>query len=334
MSRAESSEAAIVEAILEHGVDVNAIATKIWESRTSMSSPTFTNTKPIMPIIVAVNESIDPAVVELMLDRGVDVNIADGDSGNTLLHLGSRHPGITSLLIDRGANIEAHNNEGDSPLSFRCFQEAFFGRASGRVGADSLATIEVLLARGANIEAKDEHGKTPLVNATGFHVYPELIGLLLEWGADPGAHSDDGWTPLHFAVREVGQSDRAIASVRMLLDAGVNVNARNDSATTPLHFAITAQFPNLAMASLLLDRGADVNAKDNDGRTPLHAAIVERFSEHKSLGVGHDPDQVSLLLAGGADTKAEDNQGKAPCQYARLRGVFIGEPVLKSLCSG
>ena len=57
---------------------------------------------------------------------------------------------MLELLLARGANLEATNNSGETPLHFAAAENG------------SVAVLELLLARGANLEATNNSGETPL----------------------------------------------------------------------------------------------------------------------------------------------------------------------------
>ncbi len=66
--------------------------------------------------------------------------------------LGIDTEAIVQLLLDKGANIEAKDTDGWTPLM------------SAAVNGHE-AVVQLLLGKGANIEAKDEDGWTPLLLA-------------------------------------------------------------------------------------------------------------------------------------------------------------------------
>lgn len=113
---------------------------------------------------------------------------------------------------------------------------------------------------------------------------------LLDGDADLiGAHSEDGYTPLHFA----SFFDQGKA-VRLLLDRGADVAAvsRNDLQVQPLHSAVAANSREVAAA--LLIAGADPNAKQEGGFTPLTGAQQKE----------KEGDMVRLLMDHGAEESA------------------------------
>jgi ankyrin repeat protein len=57
------------------------------------------------------------AVVELLLNKGADVEAKAGDEG-TALHIVAKHghKAVVQLLLDRGANVEAKTKDGETAL--------------------------------------------------------------------------------------------------------------------------------------------------------------------------------------------------------------------------
>jgi len=119
----------------------------------------------------------------------------------------------------------------------------------------------------ANSVAPD--GYSPL-GLAAFFKRREIVGYLLEAGADPRiASRQGGFTPLHSAVAtDAGAVD--IEIVRMLLNKGADPNARSQSGSTPLHtVAFTGDRESL---DLLRKHGADPAIKNNDGKTATQVA--------------------------------------------------------------
>jgi ankyrin repeat protein len=125
-----------------------------------------------------------------------------------------------SLLIKAGADLEARNRDGWTPLLL-----------SVRRGHTEIASL--LLKAGANVNAK-----TGLYGWTALHVaakngLEDLTRQLLALGAN--VHAADGvnhWSALHYAVC-YGEA----AIVKLLLDAGADPNARDYGECTPLSLA-------------------------------------------------------------------------------------------------
>ncbi len=120
-------------------------------------------------------------------------------------------------LIDAGADVNAKDPEGKSPLHW--------------VAGATPDVIAELLANGANVTAKDKYDRTPLhfVSATGS---VESVMLLLEAGADVNARTANDWTPIHGAAK-FGMPE----NVEVLLEAGADASAKTEMGETAFQMA-------------------------------------------------------------------------------------------------
>ena len=145
--------------------------------------------------------------------------------------------------------------------------------------------------------------------------------VLKELDRDPaliGAHSTDGWTPLHLASF-FGNNDLALR----LIERGAEVDARSTNAmkNTPLHAAAAGR--KVELIKLLLDEGADVNARQEGGWTALHGAAQNG-----------DRDIVEMLVAHGADLKARADNNQTALDLALLKGRQDIAALLEQLSPG
>jgi ankyrin repeat protein len=168
------------------------------------------------PLVLAVGRG-DEEVARLLLDAGADPN-RPGERGVTPLCLAARqgHVGVADLLISagavvsppgkttalheavqarhadmagfllsRGAEINAFDERGNTPL---------FYAVETRAGTPGLDLVRLLLEAGATADARRAGGETPLLAAveTGKR---EEAALLLSRGADPAASDAAGKSP-------------------------------------------------------------------------------------------------------------------------------------------
>ena len=75
----------------------------------------------------------------------------------------------------------------------------------------------------------------------------DVISLLLDHGADMNVNNNNGWTPLHNAVR-------------LLIGGGADIDAEDHSGSTALHYAALNQSHDIAR--LLIKRGANTEQID------------------------------------------------------------------------
>ncbi len=117
--------------------------------------------------------------------------------------------------------------------------------------------VRSLIVDGASLEEPDEVHGPPLYSAIVDEKL-DIVGLLLELGADPNGPDSGEWdSPLSEAA-----SRRDIEAVRLLLDAGADPNLiRNDDI--PLMSAVCEN--DLRITKLLIDAGADVYLTNRHG---------------------------------------------------------------------
>ena len=168
-------------------------------------------------------------------------------NARTPLHVASQFNKIVaaSVLIANGAEVNAKDNSGNTPLAMAASHNA--------------AEVEKLLrkllmeaaeARAAAETAAEELGEK-LRKAAGDGYYL-AAKTLIERGADVNAKDNDGNTPLHWAAWK-GQT-RAAEVAKLLIDNGAEVNAKNKYGNTPLDYA--AEINAAKVVKLLIDNGA------------------------------------------------------------------------------
>lgn len=237
-------------------------------------------------------------------------------------------------LIARGADPNAKNKNGDSPLYTAVYWS--WGESAN-----------VLLAGGADPNAKNKDGKTLLAQAVESSK-PEIVELLLKYGANPNARTqwNDGVTPLAYAREPeivatllshgatvpamdiagdgslekgnfwydvfmscVVERDHAVPIARMLFES-VPERDRKQTLETAFDWFERNQWKNVEMLELLLSLGAGANRIDDQQQTPLH-----RAAEHRRASL------IDCLLRHGANPAQADEVGKTPLhlcvEYAR-----------------
>jgi ankyrin repeat protein len=232
---------------------------------------------------------------------------------------------ITAMLIAAGADVDARNDQQNTPLHFAA-QHGYAEACSKLIAAGAEANAEnigkftplglalensegeiyrMLLAAGADelsADQLDTIGQDTLLHLAAQNELLEFCRRLLEPTAsrDVDGRDERHCTPLFHAA-----SRGSVDIIQMLLAAGADVNAGHQpplqfAVETPLHIAASEGHANSCRA--LLEGGANVDpllcgsdhfAKGR-GHTPLHFAL-----ENKVFTAGTACAQI--LLAAGAN---------------------------------
>jgi ankyrin repeat protein len=281
-------------------------------------------------------EAKDDAKMAAVLKRHPWLAQASGTNGNHLLHFAVNHPDnprLTSVLLEAGADPDAANDKGATPLT-----QAAYG---GKVRA-----IELLLAEGASVDAEAYgDGGTPLAFAL-YWGHREAAEKLAEIAIAPrnlrmaaglgrvdimaqffdasgklkpeaGFHrefhrphtgfpfwqpSDDPQQILDEALNYAARSGR-VEAMAFLFARGADLDSAPYQATPLTQAVLNGQLDAIAW---LLDHGADIGKKSGYGEprgaTPLHFAAAW----------GGQLEAAKLLVARGADLTIRDDSYTAP----------------------
>ncbi|HEY7161356.1 MAG TPA: ankyrin repeat domain-containing protein [Acidobacteriota bacterium] len=177
---------------------------------------------------------------------------------------------IAKYLIDKGANVNAADDQGATPIS-------------NAVTRDRAEFVQMLIDHGAKVNIKDIREFTPTTQAAAAGNV-EILKILAKAGADLTAETM-GLTPLMFAV-SAGKEE----VVRTLVELGAPINQspkKMNVGSTALFYGIYGGKPE--MVKLLIDLKANVNVRTKDGDTPLKAAQK-----------GDQTEIIEILKAAGA----------------------------------
>ena len=298
----------IARLLLEHGADVSI-----------QSNGGFT------ALLFAVRQG-DLDATKLLVGAGAPVNnkaagapaagrTAGPVSSVLLMALNNSHWDIAHFLLDRGADADAADRTGFTPLHVVVRKRAARG-VGPRDDDATMVMLKALIARGAKVNARTPeggrgrssaddtvYGPYSAVQTAGITPFwiaantfdTEAMRLLVASGADPRLASGENTTPLMAAAglgygargggtvgRKRGEAtdEGVLAALELLLAWGNDVNAVNDNGQTAVHGAVYSGSP--AVLQFLAGHGARVNQKDATGRTPSDIADENKAAKYQS----------------------------------------------------
>jgi ankyrin repeat protein len=284
------------------------------------------------------------AVVDVLLRRGLDPNTREKGDDTYAMHWAAAAGAVDVVrrLADAGGDVIGHGDDHELEV---------IGWATCWDGCDDdahRAVADLLIARGARHHifsaiamnladevrrivaadpsalsrrmSRNENHRRPLHFAVDRN-RPEMVGLLLELGADPAGTDDGGMSPSAYVTTPNAADRRLLEAMRARGTADLSAlvalgdwtaaerlvhadrGAANPGGTAFGALHLMAKRGDATGVRWLLDHGADPNARwphwDSDV-TPLHLAIL-----------GDHPDVVRLLLGTGADPRIRDTKHDA-----------------------
>ncbi|KAH7205024.1 hypothetical protein BKA60DRAFT_656100 [Fusarium oxysporum] len=229
----------VVQLLLDKGADVSAQGGRYGNALQAASYNGNREGGKYSNALQAVSSKGNRDVVQLLLDKGADVNAWGGQYGNALQaasYNGNRD--VIQLLLDKGADVNARGGWHGNAL-----------QAALNEGHQEV--VQLLLDKGADVNARGvEYGNA--LQTASYNGNRDIVQLLLDKGADVSAQGGRYGNALQAASFK---GNREV--VQLLLDKGADVNTQGGEYGNALQAA--SYNGNREVVQLLLDKGADVN---------------------------------------------------------------------------
>lgn len=198
-------------------------------------------------------ENGDLQALQLFLDAGIDVNLANSNGSTALMAAAQKgRIEVVNKLISQKANLDLQGKDGATALW---------------LAADSnqVEVIKTLLKNNADPNIQDHTGWTALMRAV-YQGNAKCVQVI----ADKSRQEVNRGLLIAAAT---GHTDVA----KVLLDYGAEVDSRADDGSTPL--MIAASKGNAELVALLLKAGADPSLTDKSGTSAPAIAGTKGFAD-------------------------------------------------------
>lgn len=265
-------------------------------------------------------------IVETLLTRtDVDVNHVNRLGWTALLEAivlsngGERHQRIVQLLVDHGADMRIADKDGITPLEHankRGYTEIVrILEATQQLRAERLIiaadqgdteAVRQLLAQGADVHAQDSSGKTALI-AAAYHNHLSITDLLIQAGADVNVQDSTKQS-----AYLISTSEGYLELLQSTLQAGADVHSKDSYNGTGLIRA--AERGHVDIIQELLKTDIAIDHVNRLGWTAMLEAIIFGKGDQRHTEV------VRQLIEAGANVNLPDGQGVTPLAHAQQRG--------------
>ena len=228
-------------------------------------------------------------------DYGADVNAKDNE-GKTPLHYATKtieahsfygltpwvhdgsirvkmyrrdvSPDMVSMLINNGADVNAKDNKGRTPLHGVAQTNYIYPE---EMNIHSI--VSILVKNGANINAKDNEGKTPL-HYTAHHGFRNMQALVM-YGADVNAKDNEGKTLFYYLFQKYPSDD---------MYANFDLDEKYGNGQYLFSIELRKPHPRDSAMLYLISKGADI-PKDMPYETSirLYCTAKDKKIEKKTV---------------------------------------------------
>ncbi|KAM0545410.1 hypothetical protein ACHAPJ_011315 [Fusarium lateritium] len=310
------------------------------------ADPNLPNDVGMTPLLYATSHQ-QLNLAEMLLEAGADVDQASKE-GISPLFDGMNCPGMTRLLLERGAKPDVGISTGWTPLTgaaYFGYEDAVeplleygasvdleYGTGIEEVGSEGLKgwtpamcaasngyhdIFRTLAEAGANLQHRSLKFEQPLIHLATFC---DTLPTVLEFTSriDVNQVDNEGWAAIHFSSMSFG-------NLKRIVNAGANIELQNNNGDTAL--TVVAPF-DLEKTTYLIKRGANINHV-----SPWYGSALHQACRSANLDI------IKFLIDKGADINSVCNSvSGTPLQSLCIKREIIEdsrhEELVRYLFSG
>jgi len=213
----------------------------------------------------------DPAIFELFLKAGADVNQKGAEGNTPFLNAASRNElAMVELLSKDVIEFNLTNSEGQTALMLA-------------VQRNSPEVVRFLLEKGTNALVKDNKG-----NSLAYYLvasydskkvddFDTKIKMLQDKGVKMNATQAEGNTLFHLAAK-----NNDLGLLKRLSEFDININAKNDEGLTALHLA-AMKAEDGEMMKYLISKGSSTSIKTDFEESAYDLASENERLQHQNI---------------------------------------------------
>jgi len=189
------------------------------------------------PLIIASREGGDYETVKYLIEKGANINAVDKNGYSPISLAAWRgYENIVNLLLDKNAVIIVSGKDGSKLLQYACDKKL-------------IKLYKKIILEGGDIFSLNSNFQTPMYWAS-IGGAEEIIEDLIKKGMSVNSKDIYGWTPLHYACY-FGRD----TVVEILIKNGANLDEKTPLNETPFYLAHLRE--NLSITDILTSKGAN-----------------------------------------------------------------------------
>ncbi|KAF7927080.1 hypothetical protein BELL_0979g00010 [Botrytis elliptica] len=226
------------------------------------------------PLQLAIKSKANVKLVAKLIDAGANYQISDS-FGRTCLHFAaeSGDTDITKLLLEKNADVNAKDKEGETPLHWACKQQK-----------TPPELVQLLLDYESNVNAEDNDRQTPIYEAC-LSGNVMVSRILLQNSANANCIDKFGNTVLYAALGWCQTAEKSNVNLaELLVRYGADFSIKDNRLHDPVARAVALN--DLRILDFLLKywkekdpEGCFLLNRDFDSMTPLHRAAAQGRDE-------------------------------------------------------